>query len=136
MKIEKFKIISEERGDLCPIEFQHLPFVPQRVFWVRGVPKGESRGHHAHYECQQLLICVQGEIEVRLFNGIYTDVKTLRSGDSILVNTFVWDSQKFLTGDDVLLVLASLPYDKNDYILDRDEFVKMMTDSTGLNFDR
>lgn len=125
MSIKRFKIIREERGDLVPIEFYDLPFLPKRAFYVIEVPAGEVRGNHAHYQCQQFLFCVSGMIEVKLFNGVKTSIYTLLPGQGILVDALVWDSQNFLTGKDVLLVFASMPYDAKDYILDRDEFIKI-----------
>ena len=53
------------KGLLAPIELGQLPFVPKRVFYVCGVPKGQERGNHAHYTTKQILTCIQGEIIVK-----------------------------------------------------------------------
>jgi len=45
-----------------------------------------------------------------------------------LVNNMIWDYQKFMTGDDVLLVLCSTPFDKTDYIDDKEKFTKIVGD--------
>lgn len=122
MKIQKFNGFDDPDGQLVPIEFKYLPFTPQRVFYVTSVPKDEVRGGHAHKQCLQFLVCLRGQIEVTLDNGKSVDTRILQPKDAVLVDKFVWDTQKFLTGDDVLLVFASLPYDKEDYIEDYETF--------------
>lgn len=116
---------TDPKGILCPIEFDTLPFGPKRIFYVINVPAGIERGNHAHHTTQQLLICLQGQIEVKLFDGSHTQITTLNSSESIYVPAMIWDSQTFLTGNDVLLSLASTKYDPNDYINDRNEFIKL-----------
>ena len=69
-----------------------------------------------------------GEILVGLFDGKKTNEIILKKGESILVNNMIWDYQKFMTGDDVLLVLCSTPFDKADYIDDKEKFTKIVGD--------
>ena len=40
----------------------------------------------------------------------------------------IWDYQKFLSEDSVLLVLCSTQFDENDYIGDIDEFKRLVND--------
>jgi dTDP-4-dehydrorhamnose 3,5-epimerase-like enzyme len=117
------KIIRDQDGVLVPIEFKDLPFEPRRVFYVTDVPKGIARGHHAHYATKQLLICIQGRIEVTLHDGKSAKTTILQKNDSVMVDTMVWDSQRFLTGEEVMLVICSTPYDKTDYIEDFEVFL-------------
>lgn len=120
------KIINEEDGILVPLEFFELPFKPKRIFYVCGVPKDEERGRHAHFKTQQLLICVQGEILVKLHNGHKLSKYTLFANQSILVDKMIWDSQVFKTGNDVLLSICSTNYEKLDYIEDFNKFLKIV----------
>ena len=60
------KIIKDDEGTLVPIELSDLPFEPRRIFYVSGVPKGEERGNHAHFETQQILVCLQVSILVKI----------------------------------------------------------------------
>lgn len=126
--------IKEDDGVIVPIEFSSLPFVPKRVFYVCGVPKGEERGNHAHYLTEQIIICVQGKIKVKLHNGQYLYERTLEPHDFCHIRSMVWDSQVFLTGDDVLLSLCSTHYDKNDYIEDFDRFISLTKEMTPIHF--
>jgi len=119
----KLNLFTDERGGyLIPFEFKNLHFQPKRIFMVSDVPKGSTRGDHAHYQTMQILICVRGEILVMLDYGYKYEEHTLKAGDSIFIDKMVWDSQKFQTGDDFMCVVASTHYDLSDYILDKEEF--------------
>jgi len=107
---------SDERGNLYPLEFDRLPFSPKRLFVVSDVPKGETRGEHAHFKTEQFLICLSGEIDVILDNGKTKTKISLTSFQGVYVPAGIWDSQIFKTGADSLLVLASTEYDSTDYI--------------------
>lgn len=123
--MEKLKIFSDDRGDLLPIEFSNVSFIPKRIFTIYNVPKNTIRGEHSHYETTQLLICQSGKIEVYLHDGTFKYKKILYKGDQILIDKLIWGSQKFLTKNSNLLVLCSTNYDINDYILNFDDFLKI-----------
>jgi dTDP-4-dehydrorhamnose 3,5-epimerase-like enzyme len=113
-----YEALKDCRGDLTPIEFSGVPFIPKRVFVVKNVPKNVTRGGHAHFETMQVVICIQGEIEVVLDDGTSKRREVLTEGQSCFIDSLVWDEQVFLTGNDILLVLCSTSYDKEDYITD------------------
>ena len=116
-------IFEDERGSLLPINLKEIPFDVKRVFTVYNVPKDTIRGDHAHYQTKQYLICVKGMIKVILESGENETTETiLKKGDSIFIDKLVWDSQQFLTGDDVMLVFANTEYNFEDYILDKTKF--------------
>ena len=116
----------EDNGTLVPIDFSELTFVPRRVFYVTGVPAGDKRGQHAHYETQQLLICVKGKILVHLYDGYKTETIVMEENESVFVDRMIWDSQTYETGEDIMLSLCSTEYDKADYIEDIKEFDKII----------
>tara|TARA_Y100000296_G_scaffold47189_1_gene54088 strand:- start:617 stop:913 length:297 start_codon:yes stop_codon:yes gene_type:complete len=95
------------------------------VFYVTGVPAGDERGQHAHYETQQLLICLQGKISVHLYDGYKTETIVMRQHESVFVDKMIWDSQTYETGKDIMLSLCSTEHDKEDYIEDINEFEKL-----------
>ena len=124
MQIGKKKLatFTDERGGfLVPIEFKELPFVPKRLFYVTDVPRGHRRGEHAHFETEQLLICVKGKIGVQLSDGSDTGYTVLSKHEYVHISNLIWDAQDFLTGGDVLLVLCSTNYDADDYISTMEE---------------
>lgn len=125
--IEKLKTYKDDRGDLLPLNFSTLPFIPRRLFLVANVPKNERRGDHAHYSTKQFLLCLRGEIEVELFDGKSTNTYTIIEGEGIYVPEMIWDSQVFKTGDDLLLVVASTEYNAHDYIFSKEKFVRSVS---------
>lgn len=115
---------SDERGVLVPLEFNNLPFIPKRAFYVYDVPKDTWRGEHAHYKTEQFLICLKGKIHVRLESKKGIEEITLNESDTCFIDKMVWDSQKFLVEDSVLLVICSTNFDKSDYIFDKNIILK------------
>ena len=124
MKFNKFYEINE--GLLIPIEFKDLPFIPKRIFFVTNVPVNVKRGNHAHYETQQILICLKGKILVKLYDGKNYENILIKQGEYVFIDKLIWDSQKFLTNHDVLLVLCSTEYNPDDYILNINEYEKIL----------
>lgn len=114
-EVRKFKAHIDKRGSLVPVEFKDLDFVPKRLFYVTDVPNGCRRGGHSHYETEQILICIKGIIGVKLNDEYFL----LHENEYIYVDKGIWDAQDFLTKEDILLVLCSTNYDKNDYINNR-----------------
>ena len=123
--IDTLKSYEDERGCLVPIEFNKLPFTPKRIFVITNVPKNIIRGNHSHYKTKQLLICINGKVEVILNDGNSETITLLKKNDSLLIDNLIWDSQKFLTESTELLVLCSTEYDIDDYIMDFDKFKKI-----------
>ena len=125
MSVRQLKNIIESEGILIPIEFKDLVFIPKRIFYVTDVPKGEERGKHAHFETMQYLICVQGKLIVKLFDGKITTTHSLIKGQSVFVDKMIWDSQIYLTGNDIMLSVCSTEYNPKDYINNKQEFIKL-----------
>ncbi|HLD98909.1 MAG TPA: WxcM-like domain-containing protein [Bdellovibrionota bacterium] len=120
--------VKDMRGNLAVLEHaKGLPFQPKRIFMVFDVPSKKVRGEHAHRKCHQFLICVKGSCSVVVDDGrnreeiLLDDLST-----GIHIPPMVWGVQYKYTPDAVLLVLASDPYDRNDYIRDYDEFLELV----------
>jgi hypothetical protein len=46
-----------------------VPFKVKRVYYLYDIPKGVSRGGHAHFESQEFLIAVKGSFEIEICDG-------------------------------------------------------------------
>jgi len=115
------------RGSLAAVEFADLPFVPQRAFAVYSVPDESVRGAHAHRACGQVLLCVSGEVSSVADDGAHRQAFRLSGPEvGLFIPPMVWSMQYRYTTDAVLLVLAGLPYDPNDYIRDYEEFHELV----------
>jgi len=129
MCVISLKHIKEAEGNLYPIEFKDLPFEVKRVFYVTSVPAFEERGLHAHHTTEQILICIQGKIQVNLYDGNKDMDYLLMPGDSIYVGKLIWDSQIYITGNDILMSLCSTTYDPKDYIHSLEEFQRIVNET-------
>lgn len=111
---------------------QDLPFPVVRFFTVEEVPAGEFRGWHAHRECHQLLVCLRGSVIALVDDGSERQEVLLDDpGVGLHVPPMVWGRQREYSADALLMVLASHPYDRSDYIEDYDEFVALRSTTTG-----
>jgi dTDP-4-dehydrorhamnose 3,5-epimerase-like enzyme len=120
------RIIRDQRGNLTPIEGGHdIPFEIRRVFYMYDVPGGAKRAGHAHRALEQVIIAVSGSFDVVLDDGKTRETKTLnRSYHGLYVPNFVWREIENFSSGAVCLVLASLPFDEEDYFRGYDEFIE------------
>jgi dTDP-4-dehydrorhamnose 3,5-epimerase-like enzyme len=116
---------NDHRGALHVGEFpKTLPFKPERFFFVSNVPEGEPRGIHAHKKCHQYLVCVSGSVKAMFDDGKSREVISLDAPNiGLHMPPLTWGAQYDYSSDAVLLVLASHPYDVEDYIHDYEEFL-------------
>jgi len=119
-------LFEDDRGKLSFGEVDsQLPFTPQRYFMVYDVDAGVVRGGHAHRSCSQFLIAVSGQVIVITNDGVERQEHVLdRPSIGLHIPPGVWGEQKYVGRDARLLVLASEPYDRAEYITDYDEFLR------------
>ena len=99
------------------------PFPVQRIYWIHSLSAGDLRGQHAHKYTQQLLVAVNGHIQIRLNDGFSTHTYTLDDPSRCLsIPGGLWRDIDILDDHAVLLVLASTHYDEDDYIRDYEVF--------------
>jgi WxcM-like, C-terminal len=116
----------DDRGSLVVIESgREVPFNINRVFYSYDVPPNVSRGGHAHRGLQEFIIAVSGSFVVLIDDGVNQGRHVLdQPSTGLYVPPMNWiDLEGFTTGA-ICLVLASLPYDENDYFRDYDEFLR------------
>ena len=115
----------DERGSLVALEGDvDIPFAIARVYYLYDV--NASRGFHAHRNLKQVAICMHGACAIVLDDGdkrqrYYLD--TPSSG--LFINTMIWHEVRDCSNDCVLMVLASEPYNKDDYIHDYETFKQL-----------
>lgn len=124
VRLIDFPRIADPRGNLSVVEGgQHVPFEIKRVFYLYDVPGGASRGGHAHYREQQVLIAVSGSFDVVVDDGNRKKTFTLnRPFRGLLVPPGVWRVLDNFSSGSVCLTLSSIDYDETDYIRDYEEF--------------
>jgi len=125
-KIVDFPRIVDKRGNLIFIENNiHVPFSIQRVYYICDVPHESLRGGHAHKELQQMIIAVSGSFDILLDDGVNKEMVTLnRSCIGLYVCSMIWREISNFSSGSVCLVLASLPYDEQDYFRNYSDFLE------------
>ncbi len=116
--------IIDQRGNLTVAQaITNIPFDIKRVYWVYDVPAGESRGGHAHKECQEVIIAVSGSFLVTLDDGKEKKTYLLNHPyQGLFVDTGIWRTLDDFSSGAVCLVLASEEFSEEDYIRDYDIF--------------
>ena len=124
-RVIEFRKISNPSGNLTPIEGAFdVPFDIGRVFYLYDVPGGEVRGGHALRTTEQVLIAASGSFDVVLRDGRSQQRFHLnRSYYGLYVPRMVWRELENFSSGSVCTVLASRPYEEEDYFRDYDEFV-------------
>ena len=130
VKLIKFSLHPSDTSNLCVYESGELvPFEIKRVFTI-AAKENVIRGNHAHKKCAQLLVCVSGEIDVTIDNGIKKLVYKLNNMDKgLLIPAGVWASEKYVQEDSILMVLCDSYYDADDYIYDYEDFKSYCRDN-------
>ena len=125
--LHRFPLISDMRGNLSVGEFEKtVPFTPKRYFLSFEVPSEETRGEHAHRQCKQFLICVNGRCSVVVDDGKNRQEFLLDRPDlGLYLPPMVWGIQYRYSADATVLVFASEYYDSSDYIRDYAEFLEL-----------
>lgn len=117
-----FRVFRDHRGVLGIAEFEPLPFLPKRLFWICSVTEGETRANHGHRICQQLVFVQQGSVR-----GFTIDAAggrfdfELDEGGWVHVPVRHWLQLNSFADGAVVGVFASHPFDDADYIDEVDE---------------
>lgn len=119
--------ITDIRGNLTFIEQNiHIPFKIKRVYFLYDIPGGERRGGHAHKNLEQFIIAASGSFDVILDDGVKTKRHHLnRCYHGLYVPKMVWRELNNFSSGSVCLVLASEPFEEEDYIRSYSEFKKI-----------
>ena len=120
--LSQTKLVSELTGDLGVFEFSQLFFRPERFFWLKGIDPDVTRANHAHRTCHQLLICLAGRLKATVTAPSGNEkVFHLEFGEMLYLKPLMWLQLSEFSNDAVLGVLASEPYDPDEYINDFQE---------------
>jgi dTDP-4-dehydrorhamnose 3,5-epimerase-like enzyme len=119
----------DARGNLSFAEqFKQVPFKIERTYWIYDVPGGEARGGHAYRENEEFIIALSGSFDVVLDDGYVKQTFSLnRSYYGLYVPKGMWREMNNFSTNSLALILASMPYDENDYVRDYECF-KQLTD--------
>lgn len=118
--------ILDKRGNLSIIEeYKNIPFKIARTYWIYDVPGGEARGGHAYKENQEFIVALSGSFDVILDDGQKKKTFSLnRSYYGLYVPKGIWREMNNFSTNSLALILASTPYNADDYIYDYQDFLR------------
>ena len=125
------KRICDLRGNLAVIESPgSLPFAPVRCYWLNDIPAGENREGHAYHRTAELIVLLSGSFTVATRDacGTREDFRMTRPDTGLLVPPGIWRQLIGFTTNATALIVASTPYDPDDYIRDFATFLKTRTE--------
>jgi dTDP-4-dehydrorhamnose 3,5-epimerase-like enzyme len=120
-----FKNFPDNSGILVPVEFKlDVPFYVERVFYVYDFAKDCVRAKHAHIESLQIIVCLFGEVELKV-NDCTREKKILlnRPFKAVYIPRMIWVEMTSMQNNSIILCLTNTHYDKLDYIINYEEFV-------------
>lgn len=119
--------ILDKRGNLSVIEeFKNIPFKIARTYWIYDVPGGENRGGHAYRENEEFIVALSGSFDVVVDDGKNRKIFSLnRSYYGLYVPQGVWREMNNFSTNSLALVLASTPYNVEDYIYNYQTFLSL-----------
>lgn len=123
-----FKDLGDERGKLVVIEGEHdIPFEIKRVFYIYGSDSDVVRGKHANKQSEFVLVNVSGKSKIRVTDGVSEYIVELNKPmQGIYIPKMIWKDMYDFSPDSVLLVLTNTHYNKEEYIRDYNEYLKIM----------
>ena len=105
---------------------ENIPFEIKRVYWTYYTPQDVTRGGHAHYDLEQVIVAVSGTITFNTEDLQGNKVEfILDSPDKgLFIPKLIWRDIKF-SHNAVLLCMASEKYIASDYIRDYKTFLEL-----------
>lgn len=132
MSIDDVKLVElpkflDARGNLSFAEnYRQIPFEIKRTYWLYDVPGGESRGGHAFKKNQEFVIALSGAFDITVDDGIHKTVFTLnRSYYGLYIPSGLWRTIGNFSTNSLALEFGSLEYNREDYVEDYDDFLKL-----------
>ncbi len=126
-----FQEIGDEAIGYLNIAQAHheIPFEIKRVYWVHQTPPQIFRGGHANKTNEQVVICVQGRVEIELqhISGEKHLFMLTKANQGLFIPALHWRRFK-LDPETILVCVTSKLFEENDYIRDYDLFCSLSYD--------
>lgn len=122
--------VHNPAGNITAVNNQNeIPFETKRVYYLYDIPGGESRGGHAHRELQQFIIAASGSFDIIIDDGnVKRTFHLSRPYFGLYMPSGLWREIDNFSSGSICLVLASHPYNEEDYIRDYETYLKFNLD--------
>ena len=127
IELPRFK---DPRGNLSFVqELDQIPFEILRTYWIYDVPGGESRGGHAFKQTEEFIVAMSGAFDVVVSDGKEKKIFSLnRSYYGLYIPKGLWRDIENFSTNSLALEFASTKYDRNDYLEDFNDYIKLKKD--------
>lgn len=125
----KLNKVVEEDGSLLVTEVNNrVPFEIKRIFFVKEVIAGASRGNHATKKTKLILVPIAGSCKVHVDNGkTQEDIVMDDDTKGLYIDEMVWRSMYDFTPDCVMMAICDRPYEPgNETYEDYDEYMNAL----------
>ena len=125
----KLNKVVEEDGSLLVTEVNNrVPFEIKRIFFVKEVIAGASRGNHATKKTKLILVPIAGSCKVHVDNGeTKEDIVMDDDTKGLYIDEMVWRSMYDFTPDCVMMAICDRPYEPgNETYEDYDEYLNAL----------
>lgn len=114
-KIFKIPTYTNNKGSLSVIE-KIIPFKIKRVYYLYNFKK-KNRGQHKHKKNRQFLICLFGNVRIKVINkSHFKNFNLSKPNYGLFLDPQDWHEIIPTNNNSVILVLASQFFSKKDYI--------------------
>lgn len=125
---------NEDIGYLVALEEnKNIPFNIKRVYYTYNTPENTKRGRHAHKNLKQILICLNGSLKIKCFDGEVEEIFQLNTPNKgIYLGPMLWHEMIDYEAETVIMVLASDFYNEYDYIREYPDFLTLLKNQNDL----
>lgn len=102
---------------------KEIPFEIKRFYVITDVPRGESRGMHAHRKTERVAFCLRGSFDLLADDGKHRETVPVEASRGVRLRTMVWHTLSNFSEGALVLVVASEPYDEADYMRNYEDFL-------------
>jgi mannose-6-phosphate isomerase-like protein (cupin superfamily) len=119
----KLPKVMDPRGNLSFIEHGangRCPFEIERVYWIYDVPAGAVRHGRALRHSSEMIVAISGSFDV-VVGHERKRIHLNRGDDGLVIEAGTWREIDNFSTNSVAMVLASGPYDPDEYFEQSDK---------------
>tara|TARA_A100001015_G_C14998652_1_gene717344 strand:+ start:436 stop:879 length:444 start_codon:yes stop_codon:yes gene_type:complete len=123
-ELRDYSTHTDPTGTLGVLEFSvDFTFNLSRVYFLRHVKRGETRGNHSHASLKQVIFCAHGSFDL-ILDSLDKKVVINMNADNkaVYVDGRVWRRMENFSHDAVLFALSDRNYSRDHVIYDYGDF--------------
>lgn len=82
------ELINVSIKDIC--RELDIEFEPNNQFYINKLNSSSSRGNHSNNNVNELLLCLSGSFEIKLFDGKETKIVNIKANQGVYIPKNIW----------------------------------------------